>query len=534
MQPQRHSSIEIYSPTTVAKRGTMFEPRTPDRVTDHGNMDELDDIPEPLDVDEQKTIPMSVLSSLEKKNLVFLCTIYFIHAIPLQFSWATMPIILRQQLNYSDVGTFLISQYPYSWKAAWSPLVDGLYLSVIGRRKSWIVPSFLVGGLVLFWLAFTQDSLVEEIASGSSFAMVWVVLPWFLIMVLCANIRIALDSWSITLLSPANVHWASSITTIGETGASLLSCNIFLGVTSLNAPKTETRGPETASTSFFFGATAVAFVTTAFLLLVGKSESEKTPTKQSIRKIYLIIWEILKLRHVWILMLVHVTSMIGFITNDTITTLEMVKNSFTDFDLAVLATVALPFAIAGSFLVAKAFQTGHPLHVWRRMFAWRLLLAFLSQLTILFVSKYPDSKFRWLVVVLPFCLSQMLAAAMWIAFVAFHSQVSDPQFGGIYMSVLATTLNIRYDTLQFLCTKAIGMIDGTDDLTKPSPLIDGYQMVNLTTVVLSIPVYWFFLKPATLFLQTVDVSAWRIKYQDPVDSMAYEMVRPIDDDEYHS
>lgn len=534
MEARRHSSIEVFSPTTIAKRGVMSGLHSPNRTTGHGDTDEFDDITEPLDVDEQKTIPLSVLSSLEKKNLVFLCAVYFIHAIPLQFSWATMPIILRQQLNYSDVGTFLISQYPYSWKAAWSPLVDGLYFPIIGRRKTWLVPSFLLGGVVLFWLAFTQDSLVERVAGGISLAMLWVVLPWFMVMVLCANIRIALDSWSINLLSPANVHWASSITTIGETGAGLVSCNIFLGLTSLNAPKAEPRVPETASTSFFFGASAVAFITTAFLLLAGKRETEKAQTKQSIRKIYLIIWEILKLRHVWILMLVHVTSMIGFITNDTITTLEMVKNNFTDFDLAVLATVALPFAIAGSFLVAKAFQTGHPLHVWRQMFPWRLLLAFLSQLTILFVSKYPDSKFRWLIVVLPFCLSMMLASAMWIAFVAFHAQVSDPQFGGIYMSVLATTLNIRYDTLQFLCTKAIGMIDGTDDLTKPSPLIDGYQMVNLATVVLAIPVYWFFLKPATLFLQTVDVSAWRIKYQDPVDSVAYEMVRPIDDDEYHS
>jgi PAT family acetyl-CoA transporter-like MFS transporter 1 len=505
----------------------MLEPPRPDRITDHGNMDTLDDLSEPLD--EQRTTFKPVLSFLEKKNLAFLCTLYFIHALPLQFSWITMPIILRQQLSYSDVGTFLISQYPYSWKAAWSPLVDGIYQPFIGRRKTWVVPSFVIGGVVLFWLAFTQDSLVAEVASGRSLAMAWLVLTWFMVMVVCANIRIALDSWSINLLSPPNVHWASSIATIGETAASLVSCNLFLGVTSLSSPKQKTRRAEPASTFLFFGASATAFVTTAVLLLVGNRESSGNAQKgQSIRKIYSIIWEILKLRHVWILMLVHVASMIGFITNDTISTLELVRNNFNDFDLAVLATIALPFAIVGSFLVAKAFKTRHPLHVWRRLFPWRLLVAFVSQLTILFISRYPDSKFRWLVVVLPFCLSQLFASAMWVAFVAFHAQVSDPQFGGIYMSVLATTLNIRYDTLQFLCTKAIGMIDGSDDLTKPSPLIDGYQIVNLTTVILAIPVYWFFLRPATLYLQTVDVFAWRIKHQDPVDAMAYELVRTDD------
>lgn len=52
-------------------------------------------------------------------------------------------------------------------------------------------------------------------------------------------------------------------------------------------------------------------------------------------------------------MLVHMATMVGFITNDTITTLELVKNKFSEFDLAVLTTVSLPFALADSYLVAK-------------------------------------------------------------------------------------------------------------------------------------------------------------------------------------
>ncbi|RDW72871.1 hypothetical protein BP6252_06778 [Coleophoma cylindrospora] len=513
----------------MAIPGAMSELRRPVHTTDHEDIDGLSDLSEPLD--EQRTAPAPVLSFLEKRNLLFLCTLYFIHAIPLQFSWLTMPIILRQQLNYSDVGTFLISQYPYSWKAAWSPLVDGLHHPRIGRRKTWIVPSLVLGGAALFWLALAQDSLVTEVASGRSLAMVWLVLAWFLVMLACANIRIALDSWSINLLSPANVHWASSTATIGETAASLVSCIIFLGVTSLTSQKDQNGKEEPASTRLFLGASATAFVATAVLLLVGKTEGDKAQHSQPIRKVYTIIWEILKLRHAWILMLVHMASMIGFITNDTITTLQLVKKNFSDLDLAVLAAVGLPFAIGGSFVVAKAFKTRHPLEVWRSMFPWRLVLAFVSQLTILFVSQYPNSPFRWFVVVLPYCLSVLFSVAMWVAFVAFHAQVSDPQFGGIYMSVLATTLNIRYDTLQFLCTEAIGMIDGNDDLTKPSPLIDGYQIVNLTTVILAIPIYWFFLKPATLHLETIDASAWRIKYQGSADAMAYEMVVPLEDDE---
>lgn len=74
------------------------------------------------------------------------------------------------------------------------------------------------------------------------------------------------------------------------------------------------------------------------------------------------------------------------------------------------------------------------------------------------------------------------------------------------------------------------MIDGSEDLTKPSPLIDGYQIVNITAVISAILIYWFFLRPATLYLQAMDVSSWRIKYQGHTAVTAYEMVGHLDDD----
>jgi MFS transporter, PAT family, solute carrier family 33 (acetyl-CoA transportor), member 1 len=496
-----------------------------DMANRRASNDHLSDSPDPLD---EEPFPKPRLSSREKKNLLFLGALYFIHAIPLQFSWLTMPILLRQQLSYSDVGTFLVSQYPFSWKVAWSPVVDGFHIPMLGRRKTWMVPSLVAAGGVLFWLSFSQDSLVAQIAAGSSAAMVWTILAWFLIMVFCANVRIAIDSWAIDLLSPPNVHWASPAVTIGEALSGLVSFNVFLGTASLSSSQDASGKMEPADTHFFFLGSAAVFVLTAIMLMVGRRENNKEQRTRTVRQAYTIIWNILKLRHVWILMLIHMVSMVGFITNDTITVLQLVKNHFDDFELAALGTVTLPFAIAGGFLVARAFQTRHPLHVWRQMFPWRLLTAFVSQLTILFISRYPHSSFRWLVVFMPFCLSRFFESAMWVSFVAFHAQLADPQCGGIYMSLLSTTLNIRYDTLQFFFTKTIGMIDGTDDLTKPSPLIDGYQMVNLASIVLAILLYRFFLRPATMHLQTIDVTEWRVKDTVVASPAAYEMVRTRD------
>ncbi|KAH8659862.1 major facilitator superfamily domain-containing protein [Xylariales sp. PMI_506] len=513
--------LHLRHSTTIARHGGG--------VVDDDDNDDLfshdGHSPGPFDDGAEQSLSVpSRLSFSEKKNLVFLCILYFVHAIPLQFSWLTMPILLRQQLTYSDVGTFLVSQYPYSWKVAWGPLVDGFHIPFLGRRKTWIVPSLLGAGGALLWLAFDQDALVAQVASGRSFAMAWIVLAWLAVMVFCANIRIALDSWAIDLISAPNVHWVSPITTFGETMSGLISFNIFLGVASLNTAKDAAGKTEPASTRVFFAGSASVLVVTSVLLLIGRRESGKGERTRTVRGAYNIIWRILKLRHVWLLMFVHMASMIGFITNDTITILQLVKNNFDDFQLAGLGTAAGPFALAGGFFIAKTFQTRHPLEVWRKMFPWRLLVAFISQLTVLFISWYPDSSFRWFVVFVPFCLSRFFESAMWIAFVAFHAQLSDPQYGGIYMSLLSTTLNIRYDTFQFLFTKLIGMIDGSEDLTKPSPLIDGYQIVNTTAVILAIFIYRFSLKPATKYLETLDISVWRVGDGNIDNPAEYEMV----------
>jgi len=495
---------------------------------DHDDPGELDDFLE----NEERPPSRPGLSFAETKSLLMLFGLYFVHYVPLNFSWQTMPIILRQQLSYSDVGTFLVSQYPYSWKVVWSPIVDAIFVPRIGRRKTWIVPSLVGGAAVLLWLAVHQDGLVAGVARGESIGLVWLVLAGLVTMVLCANIRIALDSWSLDLLSQPNVHWASPTTSVAEMSGAFVAFNLYLGLTALEGPKDENGKDEPADTRLFYGLSAAAFLIVALLLAVFKRETNVGNKNKTIRGAYSIIWKILKLRPVWTLMLVHVISMMGFMTNDTITVLQLVKNDFDDFNIAALATAVAPFVLGGSYVVARLFESRHPLQVWRAMFPWRLLAAFVSQLSVLYVAMHPDSSpaLRWFVVFVPFCLSTLLGSGMWICFVAFHAQISDPHYGGIYMSLLATTLNIRYDALQFFFTKMVGFIDGGEDLKGLHPLIDGYQVVNAVSVLVAIPIYWFFLRPATEKLQTVELSVWRVKDDGVADVQAYEMVRSEDNE----
>lgn len=48
--------------------------------------------------------------------------------------------MLQTRLSYAQIGTFSLAAYPYSLKLLWSPIVDSVYSSRWGRRKTWIIP----------------------------------------------------------------------------------------------------------------------------------------------------------------------------------------------------------------------------------------------------------------------------------------------------------------------------------------------------------------------------------------------------------
>lgn len=276
-------------------------------------------------------VKITQLSYAEKKSVFLVASLSFIHAVPLCFTWATLPIVLRQVLSFSDVGTALVAQYPYSIKILWSPIIASVYNVWLGRRKSWIVPSFALGALVLFWLGLNQDDLILQIAAGHYVDMAKLVMAWLIITFLCSCVRIALDAWGLDLLSSPNVHWSSTAVAMGEGAGCFMAFNVFLGLSPPEQKPTSAR--------IFLSMAGAAFALTAIALFLGNKEEDHTHVhKPKMGTSYAIIWKIIKLPQVRVLMLVHMTSMIGFMTNDSITVLELVKNGLTDRHIAAIAT----------------------------------------------------------------------------------------------------------------------------------------------------------------------------------------------------
>jgi hypothetical protein len=93
------------------------------------------------------------VKSTNKFKLGLLTFMFFLQGIPIGLS-SSMPLILiANKVSYSDVGTFSFMMWPVSLRILWAPLVDSVYLSKLGRRRTWIFPTTLIIGVIFLTLS---------------------------------------------------------------------------------------------------------------------------------------------------------------------------------------------------------------------------------------------------------------------------------------------------------------------------------------------------------------------------------------------
>merc|ERR1719429_78345 len=79
-------------------------------------------------------------------NVLVLLFLYILQGIPLGLAAAIPLILTNRQVSYKEQAGFSFAYWPFSLKLLWAPIVDSLYFSRIGRRKTWLVPvQYLIG-----------------------------------------------------------------------------------------------------------------------------------------------------------------------------------------------------------------------------------------------------------------------------------------------------------------------------------------------------------------------------------------------------
>ena len=133
------------------------------------------------------------LSKQDQRNFLLLVLLYFLQGIPMGLAGGSVPFLLKSHLSYGQIGVYSLASYPYSLKLLWSPIVDAVWSSRIGRRKSWILPIQTLSGFGMIWLGARAEEMMAK-AGENDGAGVWGFTGWwFSLVFMCATQDIAVD-----------------------------------------------------------------------------------------------------------------------------------------------------------------------------------------------------------------------------------------------------------------------------------------------------------------------------------------------------
>ena len=152
-----------------------------------------------VEEDSKKTEDSDSLKG-DRLNIALLMFLYILQGIPLGIA-ASVPYLLQgRHVNYKDQAVFSFVSWPFSMKLLWAPIVDAIYLSAFGKRKSWLVPTQYLISLFMFILSKSVNDLMGDSSTGHV-NVYKLTCMFFVLNFLAATQDIATDGWALTLLS---------------------------------------------------------------------------------------------------------------------------------------------------------------------------------------------------------------------------------------------------------------------------------------------------------------------------------------------
>lgn len=377
----------------------------------------------------------------DRRSFLLLVMLYFLQGIPMGLAMGSVPFLLKNHLSYGEIGVFSLASYPYSLKLLWSPFVDAVWSPTMGRRKTWIVPIQFMSGFGMLYLGSHVEELIAMVGKPGGTTAWNFMLWWFFLVLMCATQDIAVDGWALTLLSPANVSYASTAQTVGLTAGHFMSFTVFLA---LNASDFANKWIRTVPSEeglvslggyLTFWGWAYIIITIGLGLL---KREDKSQNEDGVWDVYRIMWGILKLKNVQAIIIVHLIAKIGFQANDGVTNLKLLDKGFGKDNMALTVLIDFPFEIGIGYYAGMWSQRYTPMRLWCWGFIGRLAAAIFAQLTVVFFPSGGVTSLYLLTVILSHVFSTFTNTIMFVAISAFHARVSDPVIGGTYMTLLAT------------------------------------------------------------------------------------------------
>ena len=146
--------------------------------------------------------PMSDKRGLDgdRLNIAVLMFLYVLQGIPLGLAGSIPMILSSHKVSYKEQAVFSFVYWPFSVKLLWAPLVDSIYVSWFGRRKTWLVPIQYLIGIFMLVLSYNISHMLGEGQENFQIDVKALTAIFFLLNFLAATQDIAVDGWALTML----------------------------------------------------------------------------------------------------------------------------------------------------------------------------------------------------------------------------------------------------------------------------------------------------------------------------------------------
>ncbi|XP_048767279.1 acetyl-coenzyme A transporter 1-like [Ostrea edulis] len=401
-------------------------------------------------------------------NVALLLFLYLLQGIPLGVAGSVPMLLQSRSVSYKEQAVFSFVFWPFSLKLIWAPLVDSLYLSSFGRRKSWLVPIQYLIGVFMVILSFQVDSLIGRETNGGGVSIYVLTAIFFMLNFLAATQDIAVDGWALTMLSRRNVGWASTCNSVGQTAGYFLGNILFLALESadfcnkyLRHEPQKTGVVTLAGFMFFWG---IVFFVTTTLVMIMKHEADDpdADSEQGIVDTYKQLVKVIRLPPVISYAIILLTVKIGFAAADSMTGLKLIEAGMKKETLALFAIPMIPIQIILPLIISKYTAGPTPMDVFLRAMPFRLLLGFVYAFMVWMSygvqtspGVFPASFYAFILIA--YAVHQVALYSMFVSSMAFHAKISDPAIGGTYMTLLNTLSNLGGN---WPSTLALWLVDG--------------------------------------------------------------------------
>ncbi|CAF1360381.1 unnamed protein product [Didymodactylos carnosus] len=471
-------------------------------------------------------------------NICLLLGLYLLQGVIIGIT-VSIPILLQTYgSTWNEQAIYSFAFWPFNLKLLWAPIIDSVFIKRFGRRKTWLIPIQLLTGVTLIILSFyIMSFLIER-------KILILTVIFFCLIFLIASQDVCVDGWALNLLEKANLGWASTCQTVGQTMGLFLGHTVFLTLESKGFSNQYIRKilllPEQSygivSFPTFFLLSGMTFIIVTSLIAIFKHEIEDKINSKNIIETYLVTLKLFKKSCIRELTFILLTFQIGFAATNSMTSLKLIQNGVTKESLIMIGVPLIFVKLLVPFSVSHSTAGPKPLNTFIYSYIPRLVACILVAIFVYVTSLFQilnSKSFHWyyyLIAIILLGINEALVYAMIVSLVSFFANVSDPKIGGTYMTLLNTIVNLGTNltstSMLYLATWLTRKSCTVQNLTcnrledekqctslngKCQIKIDAYYIQAAFCIVLGF--LWFIWKYRSLNkLQVVPLHEWHIKF----------------------